>query len=161
MSHIRGIVVRLRTKNQSNAGTDDHIYIGVVGKGGGREFPLDVRGFDDFEEGSDVKYWFGTVWDGSLLSGARKPYRSETGNINDPAWFRMELDEIDYVYVKKQGNNTTAGDDAWKMDSIEVSLFGASPQRRTFSTANDLWFANEFGRQVWLTEVIRRSLISK
>jgi hypothetical protein len=155
MSHIRGIVIRLRTKNQSGAGTDDHIYIGVVGSGGGREFPLDVRGFDDFEKGSDVKYWFGNVWEGGILTGAKKPYRSEPGGRNDPAWFRIELDEVDYVYVKKQGDNTTEGDDAWKMDFIEVALYGASPQKRTFTTGNDLWFGNEYGRKAWLPEVMR------
>ena len=155
MSHVRGILVRLRTKDQSGAGTDDHVYIGVAGTGGGREFPLDVRRFNDFEAGSDVKYWFGDVWEGGVLSGARRPFRSEPNDRNDPAWFRIELDEVNQVYVRKQGDNTTAGDDAWKMDYIEINLYGASSQKRTFSTGNDLWFGNEYGRTAWLPEVLR------
>ena len=45
MSGVKGLVVRLKTSSiRKWAGTDDPIYIGVVGKGGGREFPLDVEG---------------------------------------------------------------------------------------------------------------------
>lgn len=153
MSHVRGLVVRLRTQSQSGADTDDHIYIGINGSGGGREFPLDVRRFDDFEKGQDVRYWFGTVSDGAILSGAKKPYRSEPGNRNDPASFRIELDQVNSVYIRKQGDRTTKGDDAYKMDSVEVTLFGASPQKRTFRATQDLWFGNEYGLQAWLTEV--------
>ncbi len=152
MSRMRGIFVRLKTKSESGAGTDDHIYVGVVGSSGGREFPLDVRKFDDFESGTDVKYWFGTVWDGTVLVGAKKPYRSEPGDRNDPNWFRTELHGVESVYIRKQGDRSTEGDDAYKLDEVEVTLYGASPDRRIFSTANDLWFGNEYGHQAWLTE---------
>ena len=155
MAHIRGIVVELRTKNQSGAGTDDHLYIGVYGSGGGREFPLDVRGFDDFERGTNVKYWFGTVWDGSVLVGAKQPYRSAPGDRNDPAWHRVILQEVQNVWVRKEGDNTTEGDDAWKMDMVEVTLYGSSPTKRTFGTSNDIWLANEYGRTVWLPQISR------
>ena len=47
MAHVKGILVELRTATGSGSGTKDHIYIGVQGQGGGREFPLDVRGFND------------------------------------------------------------------------------------------------------------------
>lgn len=156
MANLIGIVINLRTKNQSGAGTDDHLYLGIVGSAGGREFPLDVRRFDDFEKGSDVRYWFGTVWEGAALVGARKPYQSEPGERNDPAWFRVDMDEVQHVYLKKQGDNTTKGDDAWKLDFVEVALYGEST-KRTFSTGNDLWFGNEYGRKAWLPEVLRGS----
>lgn len=156
MSHVRGIVVQLKTENQSGAGTDDHIYVGVVGRGGGREFPLATNGFNDFEKGTNIKYWFGTVWDGGAVTGAKKPADSTPGGRNDPAWHRIELDEIDYVYVRKQGSRSSKGDNAWKMDNVEVSLYGSSsPSKRTFGTSNDLWFGNEYGQNSWLPEILK------
>ena len=152
MSHVRGILVRLKTKSQSGAGTDDHIYIGVVGSGGGREFPLDVRGFNDFREDQDITYWFGSVWDEAALEGVKRPYRSEPGERNDPDWFRIELDQLQTVYVRKQGDRSVQGDDAFKMDEVEVTLYGVSPEKRTFGTSNDLWLGNEYGHQAWLPE---------
>ncbi|MBI4262735.1 MAG: hypothetical protein HY657_00005 [Acidobacteria bacterium] len=152
MSHLRGMVVQLKTKAQSGAGTDDHLYIGVVGSGGGREFPLDVRDFNDFESGSDVKYWFGTVWDGTALAGARKPNRSDPGDRNDPAWHNVALKDVQTVYLRKQGSRSTDGDDAYKLDKVEVTLFGASPEKRIFSTGEDIWLGNEYGHQAWLPE---------
>ena len=150
MTHVRGMVIRLRTENEKYAGTDDHIYIGVVGTAGGREFPLDVRRFNDFERGTDVKYWLGDVWDGSVLSNARNPY--EAHDWNDPEKWRIEMDDVNQVYVRKGGTGTGRDDDAYKMDEVEVILYGASPNRRTFSRTTDIWLANEYGLQVWLPE---------
>ena len=42
------------TLSGSDVGTDDHIYIGVEGTGGGRECPLVVAEFNDFERGTNV-----------------------------------------------------------------------------------------------------------
>lgn len=151
MSHVRGMVVRLKTKNESYAGTDDHIYIGVVGTDGGREFPLDVRGFNDFEPGTDVKYWLGDVWDGGVLSNAKNPYQAHAWN--DPELWRIEMDQVNQVYVRKGGTRTGGQDNAYKMDEVEVTLYGAtSPNKRTFERTTDIWLANEYGLQVWLPE---------
>jgi hypothetical protein len=151
MSDVRGILVELVTENEKYAGTDDHIYIGVVGDGGGREFPLDVRGFNDFERGKNVKYWLGDVWDGNVLAGAKNPYQSQ-GGWNDPDKWRIELEDVDQVYVRKGGTRSGGADDAYKMDRVEVTLYGASPISRTFSRSTDIWLANEYGLQVWLPE---------
>ncbi len=121
MTHLRGMVVRLRTENQAWAGTDDHIYIGVFGKGGGREFPLDVGPFNDFERGTDIRYHLGTVWDGTVLPGTKKPKGSEPGGRNNPAWHNVNLDLIDYVYIRKAGSRSNKGDDAYKFDFVEVT----------------------------------------
>lgn len=154
MSHIRGLVVRLKTENRSWAGTDDHIYLGIVGKGGGREFPLDVNGFDDFEEGTDIKYWLGTVWDGAALTGAKKPNQSQpdSGRWNDPAVDNINLNQVDYVYLRKGGTRQSDNDDAYMMDEVEATLYGSSPNKRTFRSTVDIGLANEYGLQVWLQE---------
>ena len=152
MTHLRGMVVRLRTENQAWAGTDDHIYIGVFGKGGGREFPLDVGPFNDFERGTDIRYHLGTVWDGTVLPGTKKPKGSEPGGRNNPAWHNVNLDLIDYVYIRKAGSRSNKGDDAYKFDFVEVTLYGQNPESRTFSQSEDLWLANENGHVAYLVE---------
>lgn len=151
MSYMKGMWVRLRTQYFRDAGTDDHIYVGVFGKGGGSEFPLDVHGFDDFEEGDEIKYWYGDVWEATALQGARQPFGAQ--GWNHPAIRRINLDKVDYVYLRKQSVHSRDDDDAWRMDHVEVRLYGeASPQKRTFRKVTDIWLANEHGHQVWLIE---------
>lgn len=151
MAHIKGMFVELLTDTATYAGTDDNIYVGVFGKGGGSEFPLDVRGFNDFEKGTNVKYWFGDVWEGGVLAGAKRPYQA--GSWNDPEFRYIDLEKVDYVYLRKHSHKGGNDDDAWKMDKVEVTLYGSnSPQKRTFHKTGDIWLANEFGLQVWLLE---------
>ena len=154
MAHIRGIVVNLTTGTGGYAGTDDHIYVGIFGKDGGREFPLDVEGFDDFEAGTSVTYWLGTVWEGTALSGARKPYESESLGWNDPYRHHFDLDDVDYVYLRKGGATSGRSDDYYGLDQVEVILYGASPNKRTFSYpwGNNIRLGNEYGRQVFIPE---------
>src|SRR5262245_47638720 len=153
MSHVRGILVRLETASDSDADTDDHIYIGVVGTRGGREFPLDTAGKDDFEPGL-VTYHLGTIWE-PVPAGAWNPINSTPGGKNDPAQFRIELNEVSHVYIRKQGDLET-DDDAYKLGSVEVTLYAAQvdlTNRRRFRTGDDLWLGNEFGHQAWIPEV--------
>lgn len=150
MTALKGMLVRLKTKNERGAGTDDHIYVGVIGTGGGGEFPLDVPGFNDFESGTDIKYWFGDVWEGQALSGAKNPF--EAHRWNDPESRNIDMDKIEYVYIRKHSHKGGIDDDAWKMDEVEVTLFGPSPVKRSFIKTSDIWLANEYGLQVWLRE---------
>jgi len=149
MGHILGMVVELDT----NSATGDHIYIGVVGKGGGREFPLDSA-INDFQPGI-VTYLLGTVWQ-VPAGNVELPNYSTVGGRNDPEKYHIDLDEVDYVYIRKQGERTLTGDDAYQFDSVEVKLYASQidpTNLRTFRTNIDLWLSNEFGHQVWLKEV--------
>jgi len=148
MAEVKGMVVNLKTKTGAYSGTDDMIYVGVVGKKGGSEFPLDVAGFDDFEPGL-VKYWLGTVWDGTALEGAKNPYKAFSWN--DPEGRHIGLKKVDYVYLRKRSYKKD--DDAWKMDSVTVTLYGPSPEKRTFMKTGDIWLGKEYGLTVYLKEV--------
>ena len=151
MTNIKGIAIELKTAAGEHTGTDDQIYVGVFGRGGGSEFPLDVRGFNDFEPGTSVKYWLGDVWEGSVLTGAKRPYAA--GSSNDPEARSIDLDLVDYVYLRKYGHEGADADDKWLMDNVEVTLYGpSSPQKRTFHKTGDVALATENGLQVWLKE---------
>jgi len=162
MSHILGIVVNLVMSNAVGGwGTDDQIYIGVHGTGGGREFPLDVEGFDDFEKNTNVTYVLGTVWDGAAISGQgiRHPKRSGDEGFNDPQRASLDLEGVNSVYIRKLGLTTKNDDDACRVNKVTVTLYGANPVFRIFTSINNgavrhpgLHFGNEYGLQHWLRE---------
>jgi hypothetical protein len=56
------------------------------------------------------------------------------------------------VYIRKHSAKTGVDDDAWKMDEVEVILYGDTPEKRIFFKGGDIWLANEYGLQVWLRE---------
>ena len=151
MSHVRGMVVRLETEPNTYAGTDDHIYVGVEGTGGGREFPLATDRFNDFEPGQDVKYWLGDVWDDTATAGAQTPH--EAHDWHHPVRWLIDLDRVDRVYVRKGGTRAGTADNAYQMDAVTVTLYGLEGESRRFERRTDLWLGNEYGLQVWVPEV--------
>lgn len=151
MAKMRGMIVRLKTGAGKYAGTDDPLYVGISGTGGGREFPLDVRWFNDFERGSNVKYELGTVWDAPVREGARRP-RDSDGGWNDPLTAHLDLGNVDRVYLRKQAGRTQRDDDAYQLDEIEVILYGDEPELRRFRCDTAVWLGLEYGLQVWLPE---------
>ena len=54
MTHVDKIVVDVKTRNASNAGTDGEVYLGI----GGREFRLDQPG-DQFKRGDPNQFTIG------------------------------------------------------------------------------------------------------
>lgn len=154
MTHVRGIKVTLETHSDADSGTNDMIYIGVVGSGGGREFPLASPEINDFETGTDITYVLGTIHE-SVPSGSQVPVFAAPGQQNDPAGFRMELSDVDHVYIRKQGDRSFREDNAYQLDSVVVELYARqidTPDKRTFRASNNLWLGNEFGAQAWLHE---------
>jgi hypothetical protein len=150
--YLRGIVVRLKTGAAKYAGTDDPLFLGVSGSAGGREFPLDVRWFDDAERGSDVRYALGDVWDEAAVLGARRPEESQAG-WNDPKLAYVGFEGIDRVYLRKHAGRRPSDDDAYQLDLIEVTLYGDAGRRRTFRCTTALWLGLNYGLQAWLPEV--------
>lgn len=153
---ILGIFVSLNTFKSEDAETDDEIYLGMWGTGGGREFPLSSRDHDDFERGAQDMYILG-VEPGFGFS-MHRPERSAPGEDNDPALVPIELGTIQYVYLRKQAYGTGEADNAWRLDSAIVMLFEQETvplnQPRLFSlfTPKGQWLGNEHGHQVWLPE---------
>ena len=154
---ILGMVVALDTFDSEDAGTDDEIYIGFWGKAGGREFPLSSRDHEDFERNATDLYILG-VDPGFGFSLIRSD-RSAPGEDNDPALVPVDLNSIEYVYVRKQAYGTQQDDNAWRLESVIVLLYEQATvplnQPRLFSlfTEKGMWFGNEHGHQAWLSEV--------
>lgn len=151
MSYLRGMVVRLKTGAAKFSGTDDPLYIGISGTEGGREFPLDVAWFDDFERGSDVRYALGDVWDEAALIGVKRPALSDK-DWNDPRLAYVGFEGIDRLYLRKHIAGRRS-DDAYQLDLLEISLYGDEPAVRTFRTSTAVWLGFGYGQQVWVPEV--------
>src|SRR6185295_14475469 len=88
---LKGLVAILTTAHieDKDTGTDDHIYIGLVGRGGGREFALATEE-EDFEvqpPGKPEVFLLGSFWDNPAASvpQAKNTLRSAPGGDNDPA----------------------------------------------------------------------------
>lgn len=146
MSEVTGIFVSLTTDDAPPwAGTDNHVYVGVVGTVGGREFALGVPAFDDFEPGSTVGYSIGP---GAAVFAGKKPQHG------DAAFDEMMICQhnVTHVYLRKQGSLSHDGDDLWRLESAFVYLTGTDVTR-VFQTTGRATFGNEWGNQIWLGEV--------
>lgn len=155
MVQLTGMSVTLNTDTSSDSGTDDHIYIGVVGKGGGREFAL-ASPEEDYITGEQEKFALGFIYEGGVVGPSTKfPKKSDVGENNDPAFYPLDMDRVDYVYLRKQGDRTEDKDDAYRLKNVRVVLYGPSaPSKRIFVSTNNkaLWLANEHGHVVYLQE---------
>ncbi|MDS0222113.1 hypothetical protein NDI54_12210 [Haloarcula sp. S1AR25-5A] len=144
MSQLDGVFVSLTTGAGQYAGTDDHVYLGICGTVGGREFALNVENFDDWEEGSVVTYGFGPR---AGFYGAKDP-RTAADQLD-----RMTicLPNVTHVYLRKQGDRTTSGDDYWELQECHVNLHSPSSTRQFVSTGTAR-LGNEYGHKIWLAE---------
>ncbi|WP_160093670.1 PLAT/LH2 domain-containing protein [Rhodococcus sp. T7] len=145
------MLVELQTHSESGSGTDDHLYIGIFGTDGGREFPLDSPS-DDFEAGSHITYVLGET--PASQPDWRRPNFSEPGGRCDPAGLGIDLDSVQQVYIRKQARGfTTSDDDAYQLDLVRVILQAGNESRAFIlptTGAKGLWLGNEFGHQAWL-----------
>ena len=161
---ILGMVVNLQTFNSEDAGTDDEIYLGMWGTGGGREFPLSSRNHDDFERGADDFYILGV--DPGFGFPMHRSERSAPGQDNDPALLPIDINSIQYVYLRKQAYGQQEDDNAWRLESAIVLLYDDATLPLTGSrlfaifARKGLWFGNEHGHQAWLTEARPPGVIS-
>lgn len=145
MSAINGIFVSLDTADPWWAGTDDHLYLGVVGTVGGREFALDNRSVDDFEPGV-MTYRIGP---GAHVFGGIIPDHAGGQLAN----MTICLPNVTHVYLRKQGDRSSSGDDMWKLDHAFVYLIAPGEPTRVFQSTGVARLGNEYGHTVWLGEV--------
>jgi hypothetical protein len=180
MPQLTGMFVTLITSDETtpgDPGTDDNMYIGVVGTGGGREFPL-ASPDKDFVKGATQNFALGQPWE-PIQVGTQEsfpfgvpvpstPVDPKKPPNNDPKLVPLDVAQVTHVYLRKTGTTrggTTYegdedGDDAYRLQEATVKLYGpASPSKRVFifkpNPANELksvWMGTEFGLVIYLQE---------
>jgi len=138
VANINRIDVRVFTATGGgNPGTDDTVYLGL----GGREFRLDTSS-NDHESG--VRTFI--LGNGSNVTAASR---------NDPRNPQLDTNDdlpVFPVYVRKAGSTHDDEDDAWRVESLRVTVNPGGNQIR-FSRlfgSEKLWMSNESGRTVYL-----------
>lgn len=145
---VEVIRVVIDTADGAFTSTDDWVYLGFAGPGGGREFNLDRRRVNDFQPG--------------------KTYSAALGDPNtDLKWvrsgavreLRLDLDSIRLPYLRKHIHPTRADDDLWKIDTVTIDFIGpASAEegpacRRFILPATPMTLSAKHGGVVYLREV--------
>lgn len=147
MPDVEGIVVELTTSYERWAGTDDHLYVGIYGTEGGREFNLDVAGFNDYERSSKVNYEIGERFEYDSPGPEKTPIISPTQLT---AGSRIGQESVTHVYLRKHGQNSVPQDDAWKLAGARVWLFSRGNPTRLFFSRGAITLSLREGLQVWL-----------
>ena len=136
MAQIDSIQVNINTGDESGAGTDGSIYVGLAG----REFHLDTSA-DDFERGSSHKYVLGVGSD--VVNPA----------VNDPRKQFMQVEDVDAfpIYVRFEPNNDG---DNWNLARADVSfndnLFPRWETTTFVSSTEGIWLGQRSGTVVHL-----------
>jgi hypothetical protein len=136
MAQIESIHVNIETGDESGAGTDGSIYVGVCG----REFHLDTSA-DDFEHGSSHEYVLGAGSD--IVNPA----------VNDPRKQSLQTEDVESfpIYVRFEPNNSG---DNWNLARAEMSLnndfFPRWVTESFISEAEGIWLGQRSGNVVHL-----------
>ena len=136
MAQIESIQVSIETGDESGAGTDGSIYVGVCG----REFHLDTSA-DDFERGSSHLYVLG---DGSDVVNPA---------VNDPRKQFMQTEDVESfpIYVRFEPNDSG---DNWNLARAEMSfnndLFPRWETTTFVSITDGIWLGQRSGNVVHL-----------
>lgn len=147
----------------AHTGTNDHVYLGISGTGGGREFSLDVDGFDDWEPGSKVAYGFGPGPPFSPPS-AYRPKKESTNAADQLSNIDTDITNVTHVYLRKQGDRTPKGDDYWELEECQV-FFTSGPapdgESRVYSLTGPVRLGNEYGHKVWLDKGFKTQMLEE
>ncbi|MCL6711645.1 hypothetical protein M8R20_32155 [Pseudomonas sp. R2.Fl] len=113
MPQITRIELHLETGEQSGAGTDGDVYLGLCG----REFYIDSTK-DDFERDSSRTYIFG---DSNSDRNVQHP------DLNDPNAHYLRTENLDKfpVYIRFQPHAGNPRSDRWQLERADVYLNGS------------------------------------
>jgi hypothetical protein len=150
MASISGITVELQVGPDSVAASPDPLFLGLYGPGGGREFRLDAPTFEEFNQaGKSVRLQLGTGC--CPKPNDRQVSWSSQGHGNDPSIYGIDLDGVEFVYLRKQLLEGKPQDNILVLQWVDVRLCDGSEIRR-FGSSGRLWFGLETGGTHWLAE---------
>lgn len=136
MAQIESIQININTGDESGAGTDGSIYLGVCG----REFHLDTTA-DDFERGRGHEYVLGGGSD--VVNPA----------VNDPRKQFLQVEDVDSfpVYVRFEPNNDG---DNWNLARADLTfndnLFPRWETQSFIAEEDGIWLGQRSGNVVHL-----------
>lgn len=151
------IVIRVKTlaSVDSSSGTSDPLYLGVITKHGGREFPLRYQK-TGLKIGSNELVEFGV--NAPELPANRQIFDSAGGGFNGIEAFPLTL--VERVYLRKESGNPGADKDdsvgiefvsAFITDSDGTTIDWSNRNLSNSSGPSPFWLGNEFGQVVYLT----------
>jgi len=154
MASLVGILVQLDISGAAGSGTDDPIYLGVMGPRGGREFPLRRSGKNDWEAGSKARYIIGTVPIEDVPPDAAVASRTESGKRNSPDRSDIDAEAIQTVYLRKREGVSSITDDAVSILRGEAIIYaaGGTKQRWYLDSKLGIWLGTQYGSQVALSK---------
>ena len=154
MARLVGILVRLDISGAAGSGTDDPIYLGVMGPRGGREFPLKRSGKNDWEAGSKARYVVGTVPVDDVPPDAAVATRSKSGERNSPDRSDIDAEAIQTVYLRKREGVSSITDDAVSILRAEAIIYddNGAAQRWYLDSKLGIWLGTQYGSQVALSK---------
>lgn len=145
MPLITRIELQLQTGEQSGAGTDGDVYLGLCG----REFYIDSSK-DDFEKGTSRTYIFGDE---------NSDRNVEHADFNDPTTHYLRTENLEkfpvYIRFHPLGSNPRA--DRWQLERADVYLNGSEVYEwSTFGIVRGLgiWLGTHAGLVVHLARHI-------
>lgn len=136
MAAIFQIVLDIQTANETDAGGDGPVYLGVCG----REFNADLRSVsDDFEQGTTATYVFG------------RNHNIENNSNNDPRVHQLDTDNIDDFPVYIRLAHPT---EHWKLYRAVMYCNGQVLPQWTTSRhfGGGIWLGRNTGTIVYLTK---------
>lgn len=150
---VTKILVRLQTQEAAGIGTTDPLYLGIVTKYGGREFPLRYsRTGLKIEQGQT--YEFGI--NNPDLPADKQIYQSAEGQPNGLDTY--PLTQIERVYLRKEPVHAGADKDsvlgiryvAAFITGGNTAVDWSNRNRPDSSGPSPFWLGNEFGQIVYL-----------
>ncbi len=146
---MNGIYLELKLGNGSWSDTKNPIYLGVYGRNGGREFALQVNNSSPFTtDGTVVKLIIGQP---CCNKTGLQVDNSQSLKENDPLLIPMNLSDIEFVYIRKYGGETSGSDDWAEFSKIVVLFCDSAGKLLRFKKEGRIHFAKEAGQQHWLT----------
>ncbi len=150
MSSISGISVKIQVGSISWAESDDRLYLGVFGKKGGREFSLDVTNYNEFDTVNKlVKFKIG---DGCCSDVNELLVNFSNGQCNTPITDQIDLNSIEFVYLRKEAKETESQDNCLQLKTADVKICDTSGNIRRFKKETLMYFGHECGLQHFLIE---------
>ncbi|MGW7095514.1 PLAT/LH2 domain-containing protein [Streptomyces sp. NPDC054874] len=138
MASINKITVLLTTANETGAGTDGWVYLGIAG----REFVVARDDVNDTEQGSEHTYVFGV--DANV----------QEAEYNDPRKPQLKTENLSVypTYIRFEPEGSAA---PWYLERVTVKVNPDGSDSSTFDNmdllgAAKLWLGQEYGKMLYL-----------